>query len=141
MPLWDYSCFQMFDNILGSPWSKETAWLQSDGGPDVLLAGVVLHHDGETLLVILLPEHGPATLRVAGDGESVGDVVADQLAPDGGQPSEMLVWVVLLSQDPGRHEQRVRERPGHPGLPGGAHTCSVQSVCVQEERRGHFMKN
>ena len=73
----------------------------------------------------LLLEHGPAALGVAGDGEGVGDVVADQLAPDGGQPGEVLVRVVLLSEDPGGDEQRVRQRSGHSGIPGGAHSCSV----------------
>ena len=122
MPHWDYSCFQMFDNILGSPWSKETAWLQSDGGPDVLLAGVVLHHDGQTLLVPLLPQHGPAALGVARDRKCVGDVVADQLAPDGCEAGEVLVRLVLLPQDPGRDEQRVGEGSSEPSLSGGSNT-------------------
>ena len=127
--------------FLDSPWTQEAAWLQSDGRPDVLLAGVVLHHDGQTLLMGLLLEHRSAALGVAGDGESVGDVVADQLAPDGGQPSEMLVWVVLLSQDPGGHEQRVRQRPGHSGLPGGAHTYSATvSLCTGGEEGTFYEK-
>ena len=112
------SCLHIFDNFPNSPWTKETAWLQSDGRPDVLLAGVVLHDDGQTLLVGLRPEHGLAALGVAGDRKGVGDVVADQLAPDGCEAREVLVRLVLLPQDPGGDKQGVREGSGEARLPG-----------------------
>ena len=70
----------------------------------------------------LSPEHGLAALGVARDGEGVGDVVADQLAPDGCEASEVLVRVVLLPQDPGGDEQGVREGSGNPSISGGSHT-------------------
>ena len=117
--------------FLDSPWTQEAAWLQSDGRPDVLLAGVVLHNDGQALLMRLLPEHGPAALGVARDREGVGDVVADQLAPDSGEASEVLVGLVLLPQDPAGHEQGVWEGSSEPRLPGGAHTCQHNDSLFQ----------
>ena len=126
------SCLHIFDNFPDSPWTKETAWLQSDGGPDVLLAGVVLHDDGQALLVPLLPQHGPAALGVARDRQCVGDVVAHQLAPDGREASEVLVGLVLLPQDPRGDKQRVGEGSSEPSLSGGSDTLrhsKIESVC------------
>ena len=109
--------------LLDSPWTKETAWFQSDGGPDVLLAGVVLHHDGQALGVVPSVVHGPAALRVAGDGQGVGDVVGHELAPDGGEGREVLVLVVPLPQDGGRDAEGVRQgRTRQPERSRGANT-------------------
>ena len=108
--------------MLDSPWTKETAWFQSDGGPDVLLAGVILHDDGQALLVSLRPEHGLAALGEPRDGKGVGDVVADQLAPDGCEPREMLVRLVLLPQDPRGDKQGVWEGSTEPSVSGGSNT-------------------
>ena len=105
-----------------SPWTKEAAGLQSYGGPDVLLAGVVLHHDGQTLLMGLLLEHGSAALGVAGDGEGVGDVVADELAPHGSEASEVLVRGAPLLQNSRRHKQGVGKLTGHSENSGASHT-------------------
>ena len=82
-----------------------------------------MHHDGQTLGVLGAVHGRAAALRVAGDGEGVGDVVGDQLAPDGGERGEVLVPGVPLSQDGGGDEERVSQgRARHPGGPGGAHS-------------------
>ena len=122
------SYYQMFF-LLSDIWiwywprTEETAGLESDGGPDILLAGVVLHHDGQTLGVVPRVVHGAAALRVAGDGQGVGDVVGHELAPDGGQGGQVLVLVVALPQDGGGDAEGVRQgRTWHTRGPGGAHT-------------------
>ena len=92
------------------PGTQEAARLESNGWPDVFLTSVVLHHDGQTLLVTLLPQHRLAALGEARERQSVGDVVAHQLTPDGSEGGEVLVRQVLLHQDPGGDEQRVWER-------------------------------
>ena len=48
------------------------------------LAGVVLHHDGKTLLVALAAEHGVAALRVACTVHSRGWIVVLQKVPSEG---------------------------------------------------------
>ena len=78
--------------------------------------------------MVLLPEHCLAALAVAGDGEGVGDVVADQLAPHGSESGEVLVWGASLLENPGGHEQGVRKLTGHPQNSGTSHTCNRSRV-------------
>ena len=73
--------------------------------------------------MVLLPEHRLAALAVAGDGEGVGDVVADQLAPHGSESCEVFVWGASLLEDPGGHKQGVRKLAGHPQNSSASHTC------------------
>jgi hypothetical protein len=109
------------------PGSEQAARLEPDGGPDVLLAHVVPHHHRQALRPGLLVEHRLAAVAVAGDGERVGDVVTDELAPHGGQAGEVLVRRAALLQDAGGDEQGVGEGAGGPRGPGRAHTWGRRS--------------
>ena len=70
----------------------------------------------------LLPEHCLAALAVAGDGEGVGDVVADELAPHGSEAGEVLMRGAPLLQNPRRHKQGVGKLAGHSKNSGASHT-------------------
>jgi hypothetical protein len=48
-------------------------------------------------LFFFLPGHCGAAFRIAGYGQRVGDVVPHQLAPYGGQRSQVLVRYALLN--------------------------------------------
>ena len=80
--------------------------------------------------MVLLPEHCLAALAVAGDGEGVGDVVADQLTPHGSESSEVFVWCAPLLEDTGGDKEGVGKLAGHPQYSCTSHTCNRRLVTL-----------